>query len=68
MPTSKSAEPILLTMGEPAGIGPEVAVAAYTALGGRIGARKLLLVGDAGVFRACGDVPFGQWSFGQDCA
>jgi 4-hydroxythreonine-4-phosphate dehydrogenase len=44
-------------MGEPAGIGPEVAVAAYTALGGRIGARKLLLVGDAGVFRACGDVP-----------
>ena len=57
MPTSKSAEPILLTMGEPAGIGPEVAVAAYTALGGRIGARKLLLVGSPDVFESCGAIP-----------
>lgn len=44
-------------MGEPCGIGPEVAVAAYQALNGRIGARALKLVGDAGVFLACGDVP-----------
>ncbi len=44
-------------MGEPAGIGPEVAVAAYAALGGRIGARALKLVGDPAVFAACGSVP-----------
>ena len=62
MPTSKPAEagrsaPILLTMGEPAGIGPEVALAAFAALRGRIGRRALRLVGDAGVFKHCGDVP-----------
>ena len=33
--------PILITMGEPAGIGPEVALAAFDALGGRIGAHPL---------------------------
>jgi 4-hydroxythreonine-4-phosphate dehydrogenase len=44
-------------MGEPAGIGPEVAAAAFAALGGRIGKRPLLLVGDADVFASCGDVP-----------
>jgi 4-hydroxythreonine-4-phosphate dehydrogenase len=49
--------PILITMGEPAGIGPEVAIAAWRALGGRIGKRPLKLVGDAGVFRTQGDVP-----------
>jgi 4-hydroxythreonine-4-phosphate dehydrogenase len=58
---SKTAErsnaPILLTMGEPAGIGPEIAVAAFHKFGGHIGARALRLVGDANVFRACGDVP-----------
>jgi 4-hydroxythreonine-4-phosphate dehydrogenase len=46
--------PILITMGEPAGIGPEVAVAALGALGGHIGVRTLKLVGDGSVFRACG--------------
>jgi 4-hydroxythreonine-4-phosphate dehydrogenase len=49
--------PILITMGEPAGIGPEVAVAAWHALGGRIGKHALKLVGAASVFRARGDVP-----------
>ncbi len=44
-------------MGEPSGIGPEVAVAAYIALGGRVGTRALNLVGDPDVFRACGTVP-----------
>jgi 4-hydroxythreonine-4-phosphate dehydrogenase len=53
MSKSNSA-PILITMGEPAGIGPEVAVAAYKALDGHVGARPLRLVGDAGVFQACG--------------
>jgi 4-hydroxythreonine-4-phosphate dehydrogenase len=46
-------------MGEPSGIGPEVAVAAYIALDGHIGAHKLKLVGDPDVFRACGKVPDG---------
>jgi len=49
--------PILVTMGEPAGVGPEVAVAAFHALGGRIGARPIRLVGDGDVFRACGEIP-----------
>jgi 4-hydroxythreonine-4-phosphate dehydrogenase len=61
MPTSKSAEaderPLLITMGEPAGIGPEVATAAFAALGGRIGKRALLLVGDAKVLASCGAIP-----------
>ena len=37
-------------MGEPAGIGPEVAVAAYDHFGGKIGKRALKLVGDPNVF------------------
>ncbi len=44
-------------MGEPAGVGPEVAVAAFRALGGRIGNRALKLVGDETVFQACGGIP-----------
>jgi 4-hydroxythreonine-4-phosphate dehydrogenase len=46
-------------MGEPAGIGPEVAVAAYQTLVGAVGARKLMLVGDPGVFAACGAISAG---------
>ena len=46
--------PILVTMGEPAGIGPEIAVAAFKALGGLIGSHPLKLVGDASVFESCG--------------
>jgi len=46
--------PILVTMGEPAGIGPEIAVAAFRALGGRIAGHPLKLVGDGSVFRSCG--------------
>jgi 4-hydroxythreonine-4-phosphate dehydrogenase len=42
--------PILITMGEPAGIGPEVAIAAFEHFGGRVGARPLRLVGDPAVF------------------
>ena len=42
--------PILLTMGEPAGIGPEIAVDAWHRLGGRIGTHPLRLVGDPGLF------------------
>lgn len=49
--------PIFVTMGEAAGIGPEVAVAAFLALEGRAGRRPLRLVGDPDVFRACGELP-----------
>ena len=42
--------PIIITMGEPAGIGPEVALAAFDHFGGHIGQRPLKLVGDAGIF------------------
>jgi 4-hydroxythreonine-4-phosphate dehydrogenase len=46
--------PILVTMGEPAGIGPEIAVAAFNALGGHAGRHPIRLVGDPGVFKSCG--------------
>ncbi|MGD0864432.1 MAG: 4-hydroxythreonine-4-phosphate dehydrogenase PdxA [Rhizomicrobium sp.] len=61
MPISRPAEPqaaadapILITMGEPSGVGPEVAVAAIAAMDGHAGAHPLLLVGDADVLLACG--------------
>jgi 4-hydroxythreonine-4-phosphate dehydrogenase len=38
-------------------VGPEVAVAAYKALSGKIGSHPLKLVGDADVFRAQGSLP-----------
>ena len=44
--------PILITMGEPSGIGPEVALAAFHHFGGRIGQHPLKLVGDATIFAA----------------
>jgi len=44
-------------MGEPAGVGPEVAVAAWRALNGHVGKHALKLVGDASVLRAFGELP-----------
>jgi 4-hydroxythreonine-4-phosphate dehydrogenase len=44
------AHPILITMGEPSGIGPEIALAAFAHFGGKIGRHSLKLVGDAGLF------------------
>jgi 4-hydroxythreonine-4-phosphate dehydrogenase len=44
-------------MGDPAGIGPEVAADTYAAFNGRIGGRPLLLVGDPEVFLSCADLP-----------
>jgi 4-hydroxythreonine-4-phosphate dehydrogenase len=44
-------------MGEPCGIGPEVAVAAFIALGGREGSHPLKLVGDPKLFQALGRIP-----------
>jgi 4-hydroxythreonine-4-phosphate dehydrogenase len=49
--------PIVITMGEPSGVGPEVAVAAFLAMGGKVGAHPLKLVGDPDVFRDCGNIP-----------
>jgi 4-hydroxythreonine-4-phosphate dehydrogenase len=37
-------------MGEPAGIGPEVAIAAFDHFGGKIGGRTIKLVGDPDIF------------------
>src|SRR6185437_2204374 len=51
--------PICITMGEPSGIGPEVALAAFEALQGRANAHPLKLAGDPDVFRACGSLPDG---------
>jgi 4-hydroxythreonine-4-phosphate dehydrogenase len=42
--------PVLISMGEPAGIGPEVAVKAWAALQGRVGRRALHLLGSRKVF------------------
>jgi 4-hydroxythreonine-4-phosphate dehydrogenase len=39
-------------MGEPSGIGPEVAIAAFDHFGGKVGAHPLKLVGDSAVFGA----------------
>ncbi len=43
--------PILITMGEPGGIGPEVAIAAFHALNGVAGTHPLRFVGDPEIFR-----------------
>lgn len=45
-----SPPPIFITMGEPSGIGPEIALAAFDQLQGKIGNHPLKLVGDADVF------------------
>lgn len=52
MPSSGKGDtgPILITMGEPSGVGPEVAVAAFRHFGGQAGRHPLKLVGDAEVF------------------
>ena len=49
------ARPILITMGEPSGIGPEVALAAFEHFGGKAGHHPLKLVGDVKVFASHGD-------------
>lgn len=54
---ANASAPVLISMGEPCGIGPEVAVAAFHALKGQLRGRPVKLVGDPDVFRACGDVP-----------
>jgi 4-hydroxythreonine-4-phosphate dehydrogenase len=62
MPTLKSVEfasdaPVLITMGDPSGIGPEIAADTFAALDGRIAGRPIMLVGDPDVFTVCADVP-----------
>jgi 4-hydroxythreonine-4-phosphate dehydrogenase len=44
------ARPIVISQGEPAGIGPEVAVKAWAALGGAINGRALKLIGSRQLF------------------
>lgn len=43
-------------MGDPAGVGPEVAAKAWDAFGGRVGTRPLKLVGDPAIFRTHGEL------------
>lgn len=43
-------------MGEPGGVGPELAVRAFHALKGQAGEHPLRLIGDPDVFRACGEI------------
>jgi 4-hydroxythreonine-4-phosphate dehydrogenase len=66
MPLSKRDEgsstlPIVISQGEPAGIGPEIAVKAWSELDGRIGERELRLIGSASLFskvaESCGIAP-----------
>jgi len=49
--------PIVITMGEPGGIGPQVAVTAFRELNGKIGRHALRFVGDADVFARFGAMP-----------
>lgn len=59
--------PVLITMGDPAGVGPEVAAKAWMSLGGRIRGRSLKFVGNPAVFRRHGsfeDDAF--WPDGKD--
>jgi 4-hydroxythreonine-4-phosphate dehydrogenase len=55
-------------MGEPSGIGPEVAVAAYQALGGVAGTHPLRLVGDPDVFRRYASIEDAAIVAGVRCA
>jgi len=48
---ARSKLPIVISQGEPSGIGPEIAVKAWAALAGRIAGRSLHLIGNAGLFR-----------------
>jgi 4-hydroxythreonine-4-phosphate dehydrogenase len=57
MPLSRRDEgtkklPIVISQGEPSGIGPEIAIKAFFSLNGRIAGRRLRLIGNAAVFRA----------------
>jgi len=47
--------PVVISMGEPAGIGPEVALKAWQSLEGRIGRRVLRLAGTRSVFAAAAE-------------
>ena len=53
---SRSRLPIVVSQGEPAGIGPEVAVKAWVALSGEIAGRPLRLLGSPEVFRQAASV------------
>ena len=53
--TRRAKRPIVVSQGEPSGIGPEVAVKAWSLLKGSVRGRPIQLIGSAEVFRkACG--------------
>ena len=47
----RTKQPIVISQGEPSGIGPEVAVKAWSTLKGEVSGRPLRLIGDGDVFR-----------------
>ena len=48
---ARSRLPIVISQGEPSGIGPEIAVKAWAALAGKIAGRSLHLIGSTELFR-----------------
>jgi 4-hydroxythreonine-4-phosphate dehydrogenase len=54
MPSSGNGgqKPILISMGEPAGIGPEIAMAAFDFFGGQVGGHAIKIVGDPDIFKS----------------
>ena len=48
---ARSKLPIVISQGEPSGIGPEIAVKAWAALAGQIAGRSLHLIGSTELFR-----------------
>jgi 4-hydroxythreonine-4-phosphate dehydrogenase len=70
--SARNALPIAISMGDPAGVGPEVILKAAASWAGKHGAPRLLVVGDLGVMRAAAQTlkglvprPIG-WAPGQD--
>src|SRR6185503_13608574 len=49
--TRRAKRPIVVSQGEPSGIGPEVAVKAWSLLKGSVRGRPIQLIGSADVFR-----------------
>jgi 4-phospho-D-threonate 3-dehydrogenase / 4-phospho-D-erythronate 3-dehydrogenase len=70
--TARSHLPIAISMGDPAGIGPEVILNAAASLAGKRDAPGLLVIGDLGAMRAAARTLSGSvprpigWSHGQE--
>jgi len=52
----RALKPVIVTMGEPSGIGPEAAVKAWVALSGAVAGRKIRLMGSSDVFQSAAKI------------